>query len=754
MLLNADKPLMDDARLITSRMFHGQRETVLLCALLSISACLLIFASTADNVFLFFAATFAVLSFTRFCELIWSERNATKLLQGIKSRSYSICHHVNSVLISAALGGLCYYSIHISQNIFAIITSLAVANASVLPLLMSNNTSSTLLNWRIAIASLPIAVALIQRGTYNSFSLLFFEALYIVGIVWLARVLRANSAKWLQTILRLKAKTQKLNIALNTMPQGVVLFDAAYNVVLINEHAMKLLGMKQHRLVGRNFAVIIRFCVLSGLFSAESYSNVRSRIENLLNGQRKQDILQVAIGRYLECTATLNENGNVALVLDDVTSRVKAEEQIQYMAHYDALTNLPNRVYFDGLIRSVRMNNTQSAWEILIVIDIQQLKRINEAHGHLRGDEALRAFSLKLNELDKSQYIASRFGSDEFVLYVKPSVLKSDVTGILTHVLQTVIGVYAVGNMNLEVDVRAGVIVSSEKLSLNEMHMKAGLALVEAKADSDHKWVLYEERMNKTYHKNKRLREDLKKAVAQNVLEVHYQPIVSSRSLRIVAYEALARWKHPELGYVPPSDFIPLAEEIGLVSQITEQVLLQACQDCTLWPEHINVSVNLSVIDLESEKVVLAVQKALNSSQLAVSRLELEVTESAVIRDQDRAVPILERLRRLGVSIALDDFGTGYSSLSYLNVLPLTKVKIDRAFVNQISTNNRSMMLLRGIAHLSRELGLGVTVEGIETEEQLAIIRRSGVADFLQGYLLGRPAAKEQRSNYDDKPRY
>ncbi len=744
MLLNAEKPLVDGSCSNASRILKWRSKAVLLCALFSISASLLSFAVTEDIVFIAFAIIFSILTAIRFFELFQCEKNSALISKDTDMPLPAIRCGLNFVLTSAALGALCFYSIYISQDMFPVTASLVVAVASAIPLLLGSYLNLLLIICCIVVVALPIAIALILLGTVSSLSLLFLEALYVTGVIWLAKMLRISSIAKLKLKKVINNKAERLDAALNTMPQGVVLFDPDYNVILINAHAMQLLNMKQHRLLGRSYAVITRYCVLSGLFPADSYLNIRSRIEGLLNGQRKQDILQLSAGRYIECTATLNVDGNVTLLIGDVTSRIEAEEQIQYMAHYDALTNLPNRSYFDRLIKSVRMNNEGTAWELLIVIDIQQLKRINEAYGHLCGDAVLQAFSRRLTEIDKKRFIASRFGSDEFVIYVKPSRSEPDVTNILNKVFQSITGNYNISHIKLDVDICAGVVVSSVKQTLNDLHMKAGLALAEAKASQEQLWVIYDECMNEAYHKNKRLREDLKKAVEANALEVHYQPIVSSRSLRVVAYEALARWNHPELGYISPADFIPLAEEIGLVSQITEKVLLRACEDCTFWPDHINVSVNLSVIDLENDKVIEAVQQALKLSHLEAHRLELEVTESAVIRDQDRAVPILERLRTLNVSIALDDFGTGYSSLSYLNVLPLTKIKIDRAFVSKITVNNRSMMLLRGIAHLSRELGLGVTVEGIETEEQLAIIRRSGVADLLQGFILGRPCPADQ----------
>jgi EAL domain-containing protein (putative c-di-GMP-specific phosphodiesterase class I) len=231
----------------------------------------------------------------------------------------------------------------------------------------------------------------------------------------------------------------------------------------------------------------------------------------------------------------------------------------------------------------------------------------------------------------------------------------------------------------------------------------------------------------------------LRLAIENQEIKVVYQPIVSAQSLRIVAYEALARWEHSELGHVPPAEFIPLAEEIGIISQITRFMLEQACRDCMTWGDRIGVSVNLSAIDLKNSDITRDIANALQKSGLPARQLEVEVTESAIIADRNQTSLVLQRLKNAGINIALDDFGTGYSSLSYLNSLPLTKVKVDRSFVQDITNDRRSLMLLRGVTQLSHELGLAVTVEGVETEEQLALVRVAAGADLVQGYLLGKP---------------
>ncbi|MCC0029289.1 MAG: EAL domain-containing protein [Brucellaceae bacterium] len=279
--------------------------------------------------------------------------------------------------------------------------------------------------------------------------------------------------------------------------------------------------------------------------------------------------------------------------------------------------------------------------------------------------------------------------------------------------------------------------------TMDSLLVKADLALYAVKGDAVRMYAAYETSMSQRYNHRQRMKAALRETIQARALNVIYQPILSNGSMRLSACEALSRWHHPELGQVPPSEFIPLAEEMGLISEISRFMLDRACCDCMSWNPNMSVSVNLSAYDFEHGDVIEMVSSALRLSGLPPHRLELEVTESIVLDDKRDARSTLEKLKAMGVKIALDDFGTGYSNLSYLHELPLDRIKIDRTFVISVMENERAVKLLRGVANLAREVGLYITLEGVETIEQLELISSSVELDRLQGYLFGASYSSE-----------
>jgi predicted signal transduction protein with EAL and GGDEF domain len=298
---------------------------------------------------------------------------------------------------------------------------------------------------------------------------------------------------------------------------------------------------------------------------------------------------------------------------------------------------------------------------------------------------------------------------------------------------------------NLTVNVSVGVVATtSPEETLDALMTKADLALYKAKASGKGQAQVFRDEMDTEYRYRQRLKGELRTCVAAGGLTLVYQPLIDLETRRVVACEALARWHHPVLGAIPPSLFIPIAEETGLISEISRWVLATACKECRNWPGDVSISINISARDFRSGDVQKMVSDALGGSGLAPHRLELEVTETALIEERGAATSILSELARQGIGIALDDFGTGYSSLSYLQALPFTKLKIDRSFVMDITSNPRSLTLLANVAQLGKDINLTVTAEGVETEEQLALIIEHTKVDQIQGYLFGVPLPRRE----------
>jgi len=358
--------------------------------------------------------------------------------------------------------------------------------------------------------------------------------------------------------------------------------------------------------------------------------------------------------------------------------------------------------------------------------------------GHPVGDGLIYAVAERLAEFESGSVKVGRFGGDEFMVYFDRVEDETDFANQFNVIFSALQGEVDIAGHLLRIQASGGaVVVPVRDGDLDMITVKADLALYNAKEQGKNCWRLFEADMDAAFRSRQIMKSELRSAIQSRNLRVVYQPIVDVRTMRISDCEALCRWDHPDLGPVSPAIFIPLAEEMGLISEISAFVLEAACQECMNWPQHIGVSVNLSAKDFQSGAVIDKVRETLNKSGIAPERLEIEVTETALLYDKDATRLYIEGLKELGIRIALDDFGTGYSSLSYLHTLPLDRVKIDSSFLHDVTKNPRSHKLLKSVVQLSRGLGLDVTVEGVETFQQLKLLETSVKPDRVQGFLFG-----------------
>jgi diguanylate cyclase (GGDEF)-like protein len=410
------------------------------------------------------------------------------------------------------------------------------------------------------------------------------------------------------------------------------------------------------------------------------------------------------------------------------------------MARFDNLTGLPNRSWFREKV-DLKLSKQKCERNVaLVVLDIDDFKHVNDTMGHVSGDKLLSAVAARLRSMSRQKLVVSRFGGDEFVLFVPDIADEADLRETMNQVLDTLSGTYVIDRHKLFINFSAGVAMSrADTAQIEDMHIQADLALYEAKRHEKENWFLFEQEMDREYSRRQRLKTDLRDAIQTQSLTLAYQPMFNPEGTRIVGAEALSRWNHPEFGPVSPAVYISLAEEMGIVGELSRSVIVQAVRTCMEWPEEMFVSVNLSAHDLGDRAIVSVISDALSESGLAPERLQVEVTEGGLMKDLATARAVLSELRKMGMTIAIDDFGTGYSSLSYLDLLPLNKVKIDRSFVSNLTEDPRKLKLLRGVVNLARELGLDIIVEGVETEAQLTLIRDNNCADLIQGYIFGAP---------------
>src|SRR6201747_852307 len=431
--------------------------------------------------------------------------------------------------------------------------------------------------------------------------------------------------------------------------------------------------------------------------------------------------------------------GGAVVLLEDITERRVAEARISHLARYDELTGLSNRVNFRAEIeRLLTVPHQAERLSALLFVDLDQFKQVNDTLGHPCGDQLLCAVAGRLREMLRPEDFVARFGGDEFVVFQQNIHSADDAAILARRVVDRLSERYKIDNHLVEIGARVGIAMTARGVSADTLLKNADMALYRAKADGRGTFCFFRDEMAQVVEARRILELDLRKALANEEFELYYQPLVNLKSGRISTCEALLRWNHPVRGTVSPIDIIPVAEDMGLIVDLGRWILRKACMECMKWPEAVSVAVNFSPQQFHQRDVLSEVRYALEVSGLPAHRLEIEITESSLLRNTQTTHDVLSQLRATGVRISLDDFGTGYSSLSYLHNFPLQKVKIDRSFLEGIDSD-RPLTLLRGVARLSADLGMSVVVEGIETNEQLELINADGTVTEGQGYLFSRP---------------
>ncbi len=586
----------------------------------------------------------------------------------------------------------------------------------------------------------PIALGLMLKGDIYHFILGTFIAPFMLVVMKMAELVRTVLFTAISEEKRSTRLAQRFDRALNTMPHGLLMLNKDERVVVSNGQAAEMLGFKSSdQMLGRTLKSLLMRGVASGLLSERDYAYAEENLSKALReGRDRKVLLSMANGRHFEFAAREGHGEVGVLTFEEVTNRVEAEEKIRFMARYDSLTSLPNRAYFHEKVSETMAAGDQDRLCGLAVLDLDDFKSVNDTLGHPVGDGLIYAMAERLSVFASSAVQISRFGGDEFMIFFNQVDNEAQFSVLLDEIFASLQGEVDVAGHAMRLQASGGaVVVTARGSDVDSMIVKADLALYKAKELGKNCWRLFEKEMDVAFRNRQVMKADLRSAIEARNLRVVYQPIVDARTMRIASCEALCRWDHPELGLVSPAIFIPLAEEMGLISEISAIVLDAACKQCAKWPEQIGVSVNLSAKDFRSIDVVARVRSAIEAAGISASRLEVEVTETALLHDTAATVTYIKALKELGVSIALDDFGTGYSSLSYLHTLPLDKVKIDGSFVANLKEGERSLHLLQGVVDLSRKLGLDVTVEGVERFDQLTLLESAVKPDLLQGFLFG-----------------
>jgi diguanylate cyclase (GGDEF)-like protein len=547
----------------------------------------------------------------------------------------------------------------------------------------------------------------------------------------------------------LAKESERLHAALTNMSQGLCMFDRQHRIVVTNARYLEMYGLTAEQVKpGTSFHDLLQHRVAQGSFGRGQAPGdyIAEMLACLQGGKTWNKVIELPDGRSISVSNRAMPGGaGWVATHEDITERRQAEARIAHLAHHDVLTNLPNRALLrerlDHAVVAMRQGGRRLA---VLMLDLDRFKEVNDTLGHPIGDALLQAVTQRLCGCVRDTDTIARLGGDEFAVVMRSSDPATEAAALSRRIQDVVSAPLEIDGHHVLIGTSIGIAVAPGDGDDPDLLLKsADLALYRAKSEGRGTYRFFEPEMDQRMQARRGLERDIRNALVNGEFALHYQPLVNLERDEICGFEALLRWQHPERGNVPPSDFIPLAEETGLIMPLGEWVLRQACTEAASWPDHLKVAVNVSPAQFRARNLADLVVRTLAATGMAPGRLELEITESVMLQDEDGAFATLTRLHDLGVRIALDDFGTGYSSLSNLRRFPFDKIKIDRSFVSDLSeTNGNALAVVRSVAQLGLSLGMATTAEGVETREQLEHVRAEGCTE-IQGYYICPPSPAE-----------
>ena len=545
----------------------------------------------------------------------------------------------------------------------------------------------------------------------------------------------------------LSERTSRLQAIIDNFPGGITFLDGDLRVVLANDRARKLLDLPDRLFADGppSLESVFRFNAERGEYGkGDVEEQVASRMALAVARTAHAFERERPDGTVIEVRGVPLEDGGFVTTYMDATERRRSQAKIVHMALHDALTDLPNRVLLNERLEHALTRVRRGEIVAVHLLDLDHFKTVNDTLGHPAGDKLLKMVTKRLQELVRETDTVARMGGDEFAVLQVAIGQPADATALALRIIEAVSAPYTIDGQQVVIGTSVGIAVGpADGMSPDQLIRNSDLALYRAKADGRGTYRFFGPEMDAQMQARHLMEFDLRNALPAGQFELHYQPVVNLESNEISGVEALLRWRHPEKGIIPPSAFIPVAEEIGFIVPLGEWAIRQACATAAKWPSDVRIAVNLSPIQFRNPGFVQVVLGALAASGLAADRLELEITESTLLHDSDATLSTLYQLRALGVRIAMDDFGTGYSSLSYLQSFPFDKIKIDRSFVKDIVDGVGSLNIVRAVAAMANGLGMTTTAEGVETKEQLDTVRAEGCTE-MQGFLFSRPLPAEE----------
>jgi diguanylate cyclase (GGDEF)-like protein len=655
--------------------------------------------------------------------------------------------YINSANFGRILGAL-------DDGVVRLVSGLDAADRLIVPhalphfpllIAVSDTADSILASWR-AQSRILVLIGLSMEGILALTVMLSVRQLRGYELLQAAETARERAGVELtmaaereQAARALQAHERLFDAALQNMQQGLLMFSNNRDLLVVNRRFYELFGMPYDSLgEGTQYDELTARVVALGNVTAADMDGVRDNRRSLI-AQNKQALViwELCDGRAFTVTHQPMEEGWLA-TFEEVTELRKAEARLIYLAQHDALTGLPNRVLFRDKLAEALTFAKRGYGLALLFLNLDRFKAVNDALGHPIGDMLLQRVAERLRAAARETDVVARLGGDEFAIVQCAITQPGDATSYAARLLALFSDPFDVAGHRIVISTSIGIALSPQDgVDADQLLRDADLALYRAKSDKRGVFRLFQAEMDQQMQRRRQLELDLRQALQNNQFEVFYQPQIDMQARTVTSVEALVRWRHPDRGLIPPTQFIPVAEEIGLILPIGEWVLRTACAAITALPGVLRVAVNLSAAQFASQDLVAIIRAAMRDSGLPASRLELEITESIMLTDTTATLATLHHLHDLGVHIALDDFGTGYSSLSYLRRFPFDRIKIDQSFVREMPDQRDCYAIIRAITGLSRELGMATTAEGVESQKQLDMLVAAGCTD-IQGYLFSR----------------
>jgi diguanylate cyclase (GGDEF)-like protein len=544
----------------------------------------------------------------------------------------------------------------------------------------------------------------------------------------------------------LQRTSQQLDAALNNMAHGISMFDRQQRLVVCNKQYAAMYNLTLDQLKPGTLARSILDARVAAGASPSSKNYAANRIVDMSVGHDYSIVDHLRDGRVIAINHQRMDNGGWVAVHQDITAQKRVEAELAHMARYDALTGLANRALFLEKVEEAltRMAAHDEQFSVLM-LDLDRFKAVNDSLGHAIGDSLLRAVGERLRRLVRELDIVARLGGDEFAIIQISDMNQHDqVTVLANRILSAITEPYDIDGRKIVIGTSIGITLAPQDAdNADALVRHADLALYKAKSEGRNRYRFFETAMEAEARDRRDLEEDLRRALLHDEFELHYQTVVDAGRKECCGAEALVRWRHPERGLLFPDQFIGLAEESGLIMPLGGWILRRACSDAASWPSHLKIAVNLSAVQLKQTNLLDVLKSTLKETGLDPSRLELEITETVLVEKNEENLAVLHEIKNLGVSIVLDDFGIGYSSMRYLQMFPFDKIKIDKSFIQSMTTHSDSAAIVCAITGLGRGLDIETTAEGVETAEQLAFLRTTG-CQLAQGYLFSRPVPLAQ----------